>query len=139
MILLNCTLGEVVILESPKSVNISLNGTAHQLNCTINGTNILWEINIQPYMSSMWKEKGFHSPKIINHTDHIIKGALNVTGTIYNNDSTVQCIAIGSSCGNGIKSRNATILVQGITFRNSHIRKLLICMQVCWSQSVTSL
>ena len=137
MILLNCILGEDVILESPESVNISLNGTAHQLNCTVNGTELLWEItiNMRPNLAEtctlIWKEKGFCKLETIPFSLNmsILKGGLNVTGTPYSNGSTVRCLALRSS-NDPIGSQNATILVQGIVIK-VNLLKILKTIHVC--------
>ena len=116
MILLNCISGEDIILESPESVNISLNGTAHQLNCTTIWSHIMWEINMRPFSnqpSHIWNNKGFKKLNESVNNMNQLKGALNVTGTTYNNNSTVQCIAFHSNYTNVVMSQTARILVQG--------------------------
>ena len=80
---------------------------------------ISWEINGQTLVKEdfdNWKEKGFCklNTSISPLNMNILKEALRVTGTPYNNGSIVQCIALHSSYQQRFESRIATILVQGV-------------------------
>ena len=98
------------ILESPKSKNITL-GEPITLICIATGTEIEWETN--PTISSIHMKK---STTVLNETNSLLNGTLELVGSAYTNNITVWCSTHGSSEPHRDKSDMAHVFVQGKPF-----------------------
>ena len=110
-IIINC----IVILQAPKSVNISENEETF-INCTVIGDHINWKANNTPVkdLSSLGFDDSF-LPLVINESRHERKGMLKIRGSQSINKTTITCHTIlpGGNRSHA-KSKPALIQVQGM-------------------------
>ena len=98
------------ILESPKSKNITL-GEPVTLICIATGLDIEWRTTPTLNITQMKKNTA-----VLNETNSLLNGTLELVGSSYTDNITVWCIVSGSS-GQGIdKSEKAYIFIQGNSF-----------------------